>query len=79
LRRNIGFDAGQVSGEAVVGVAQKDQAKHRHGIFGGGEPGIGAQLVGGFPQFVFKLLEVHVGRSGVLPDEAVDFSVAPPL
>ena len=44
---------------AVVGVAQKDQAEYRHRIFGSGELGVCPQLVGGFPEFVFELLDVH--------------------
>jgi hypothetical protein len=31
-------------------VSQKDQPEHGHGIFAGGEFGIGAKLVGRFPK-----------------------------
>ena len=59
MRRDVSFDLRQIDFEAVVGVAQEDEAEHRHGVFGGGELGVGAQLVGGFPEFVFELLDVH--------------------
>ena len=41
--------------EAVVGVAQEDQAEHRHRVFRGLELGVGAELVGGVPQALFDL------------------------
>ena len=49
LRRNVCLDLGQVGLEAIVSMSQEYQAEHRHGIFGGGELGIGTQLVGCFP------------------------------
>ena len=53
LGRDVGLDLGQEGLEAVVGVAQEDQAQHRHRVLGGGQLGVDAQLVGRLPQFVF--------------------------
>ena len=47
-------------------MAQKDDAQHRHGVFGGGKVGVGAELVGGFPQAGFDLGDV-VECVGVQP------------
>jgi hypothetical protein len=78
LRRDVSLDLGQVGLETVVRVAQKDQAEHRHRVFGGGELGVGAQLVGGLPEFVFELLHVHSIVLVVLSVPAVAPSSAPP-
>ena len=78
LRRDVGFDVRQVGFETVVGVAQEDQAQHRHRVFGGGELGVGAQLVSGFPQFVFELLHVHALFSLFCSADALLSSSAPP-
>jgi hypothetical protein len=43
----------------VIGIAQKDQPQHRHGILRRFQLGIGAQIVGGIPQAFFD-----VGRVG---------------
>ena len=40
-------------------VLLKDQPENGQGVLRGGELGVGAQLVGGFPEFVFELLDVH--------------------
>ena len=45
--------------KVVVGVAQVDQPEDRHGVLRGGELGIGAQVVGGFPEVTFEFVEVH--------------------
>ena len=42
----------------VCSVAQENDAEHRHEIFAGGQLGIRPELVGGFPQAVFKLFNV---------------------
>jgi hypothetical protein len=39
-------------------VAQENDAEERHEIFTGGQLGISLELVGGFPQTVFKLFNV---------------------
>jgi hypothetical protein len=78
LWRDVGFDCGQVGLESVIGVAQEDQAQHRHRVFGGGELGIGAQLVCGLPQFVFELLHVHALFSLFCSADALLSSSAPP-
>jgi hypothetical protein len=36
--------------ESVIGVVQKDQSQHEHGILRRLQLGIGAQIVGGLPQ-----------------------------
>ena len=59
LRRDGLLDLRQERLEAVVGVAQENQAQHGHRIVSGGELGIGAQLVGRVPKLVFELLDVH--------------------
>jgi hypothetical protein len=58
LGRNVSSDLRQIILEAVVGMAQKDQAEHRHRIFGGGEFGIGAQLIGGLPELFFQMMQM---------------------
>ena len=45
--------------EAVGGVAEEDDAQDGHEVVAGGELGIGAEIVGGFPEVGFELLEVH--------------------
>ncbi len=41
--------------EAVGGMAQEDDAEHRHAVFRRGQLGVGAELIGRFPQVRFKL------------------------
>ena len=57
---DFGFD-GEV---AVGGVAQKDEAQDGHTVFGGGQFGVSAKLVGRFPQIVFKLGDVLLQGCG---------------
>ena len=45
--------------EAVCGVAQKDQAQDGHEIFVRREPGIGAQIVGDFPEVALEFLNPY--------------------
>ncbi len=52
---------------AIAGVTQKNQTGHRHGVFGGGELGIGTQLVGSFPKFIFELPDIYSIVLVVLP------------
>ena len=53
LGRDVRLDLGQEGLEAVVGMPQEDQAQHRHRVLGSGQLGVGAQLVGRLPEFVF--------------------------
>jgi hypothetical protein len=39
-------------------MAQEDHAQHRHEVIAGGELRIGAQVICGFPQVGFQLLDV---------------------
>ena len=42
---------GRLRGVVTVGgVAQEDDAEHRHGVFAGGQLGVGAELVGSLPE-----------------------------
>ena len=41
-------------GEAHVGVAEEDQAQNGEAVLGGGQGGVGSELVSGLPQTVFK-------------------------
>lgn len=48
------FEDGAAFGEANIGKAEEDEPQNRSGILGGGEAGIGAELVSGFPQAFFE-------------------------
>ena len=63
-RVQAGFNLGQNGLKTVECMAQEDQAQHGHGVLARGEFGVGAQLVGGFPEFVFDLLQVAVVHRG---------------
>lgn len=43
------------AGEAGVGVAEKDEVEDGGGILGGGEVGVGAELIGGCPESFFQV------------------------
>ena len=55
----FGGQRGLDLGEALVGMAQKDQAQHGRGKFGGFEAGIGPELVSGSPKAVFDRNEIR--------------------
>jgi hypothetical protein len=42
-------------------VSQEDHAKHGHEVVAGGELGVGAQVIGRFPQVSFELLDIPEG------------------
>ena len=46
--------------EAAVGIAQEEQAQHRHAVLVGGELGTRAEQVGRFPEVGFQFLEALV-------------------
>lgn len=46
--------------EAAVGIAQEEQAKHRHTVLVEGELGTRAEQVGRFPEVGFQFLEALV-------------------
>ncbi|MDP1666273.1 MAG: hypothetical protein Q8L79_14265 [Methylobacter sp.] len=52
-RQLIGLNLVQCSLLTVAGMAQEDHAQHRHAVFAGWQLGIGAQLIGGFPETIF--------------------------
>ena len=57
----IGFDGRQRRVIPVAGVAKKNHPQHRHAVFAARQLGVGAQLVGGFPQTGFDLVEFGQG------------------
>ncbi|HEX9047703.1 MAG TPA: hypothetical protein VF988_11820 [Verrucomicrobiae bacterium] len=65
----IGFDLRRGSGEAVGGMAQKNNAQNGHKIGIGRQLGIGAEIIRGIPEISFKLRKViHLNfNSGNIP------------
>lgn len=53
---------------AVGGVAQEDEAQNGQAVFGGGEFGVGAKLIGRFPQVVFEFGDVLQGCGSSVVD-----------
>jgi hypothetical protein len=43
---------------AIRGVAQEDDAQHRHTILASGQLGVGTEIVGGIPEISFQMLDV---------------------
>ncbi len=56
--RLVGFDGGKGGVIAIGRVAEKDDPQRRHAVFAGGQVRVGAQLVSGFPEAAFDLLDV---------------------
>ena len=50
--------------ETVGRMAQEDHAQYRHEVVAGGELGIGAEVIGGFPEVGFELLDILEGVVG---------------
>jgi hypothetical protein len=46
-------------------MAQEDHAQHRHEVVAGGQLRVGAQVIRGFPQVAFKLLDIFGGCNHV--------------
>lgn len=61
-RRDGLLHVGQQRMETRGGMPQKYQAQNRHRILAGGQLGVGAKLVCGLSQVVFKQLQFLVGR-----------------
>ena len=55
-------------------MAEKDDAEDGHAVFGRGQLGVGAEVVGGGPEVGFELLDItdlglaHAGKVGARPD-----------
>ena len=60
----IGFDLADSGVITVGGVAQEDDPQHGHTVFAGGQLGIGPELVGGFPEAGFELVNALEGAFG---------------
>lgn len=59
----VGFDLLGGGLEAVGGVAEEDDAEHRHEVVAGGELGVGAEVVRGLPEVGFELVDVLEGAA----------------
>jgi hypothetical protein len=55
----IGLDLPCRRLEAVGGMTQEDDPEHRHAVFRRGQLGIGAELIGRFPEVRFKVCAVN--------------------
>jgi len=63
----VRLDFAQSHVVAVRGVAQEDDAQHRHTVFPCRQLGVGAEIISGVPEIGFQMLDVSEVRHGIFP------------